>query len=95
METTVQEKEAVKMLTKGNAKKVARELKKDRSAAGIFPNGKNGDFSNPDIELFTEKYGGWWKVARILFIIAKFFTNDKVDQVIDELLKLGDDLFGG
>ncbi|TXI88286.1 MAG: hypothetical protein E6Q37_00460 [Crocinitomicaceae bacterium] len=73
-----------------DVKQMAELIDSDHSIGGIFPNGTNGDFSNADIEKFMNKWCSWWPIARILLTVAKAFTNDKVDKVIDALLKLGD-----
>lgn len=72
-----------------NAKEMAKLIDSDHTVGGIFPNGKNGDFSDPKIEIFKSKWCGWWPVAKILLTIAKIFTGDNADKVIDEILKLG------
>ncbi len=73
-----------------NAKVIGELINSDRTVGGIFMNAGNGDFSNPDVDKFEAKYCAWWPLARILLTIAKVFTGEKTDKVIDELLKLGD-----
>ena len=81
-------------LNLSDAKTLSDLVSADHSVGGIFPNGKNGDFSNPDIEAFKSKYCAWWPIARILFVIGKIFTKDKGDQVMDALIALGDEVCG-
>jgi hypothetical protein len=79
-------------LTFANAKALAQHLESDPTAGGIFPNGKNGNFSNPNIETFEKKWGWWWEVAKDLLSMAKTFTGPKLDLVIDALIMLGEQL---
>jgi hypothetical protein len=50
------------------------------------------DFTHPDIEKFKTKWCPIWPYVRVLLNIAKIFTNDRVDKVIDALLALGDEV---
>lgn len=92
MKLTVNELETLKAnsLSIRNAKDIAEQIDSDHTVGGIFPNAATGDFTNPDIQKFKEKWCGWWPVARILLTLAKIFTGDKADKVIDAILKLGD-----
>jgi hypothetical protein len=81
-------------LNLSDAKTLSDLISNDHSVGGIFPNGANGDFTNPDIEAFKAKYCSWWPIARILFVIGKIFTKEKGDKVIDALISLGDQVCG-
>lgn len=80
---------AANSLSMQNAKAIGMHIDEDHSVGGIFPNGKSGDFSNPDIEKFKNKWCSWWPIAKILLNIAKVFTKEKGDKVLDALLELG------
>lgn len=84
------EKLEASSLNLSGAKTLADFLTIDPTAGGVFPNGNNGIFDNPDIERFKKKYCPWWPVARKLLMLAKIFTNDTIDRVIDALIELGD-----
>lgn len=43
-----------------------------------------------DAEKWAQKFSDWWPVARQLLTIAKVFTNDKTDRVIDAIIRAGD-----
>lgn len=43
-----------------------------------------------DAQKWAEKFIDWWPVSRQLLTIAKIFTNDKTDAVIDAIIKAGD-----
>lgn len=81
----------VNSLSVSNAKSVAEQIENDYTAGGIFPKGSEEDFSNPNMDKFKSKWCSWWKVAKILLTIAKIFTGDKGDKVIDALLSLGNE----
>lgn len=92
MKLSQQELEALKVnsLSIKDAKNMAEQIESDHTVGGLFPQGAVGDFSNPDIAKFKDKWCPWWPIARILLTIAKVFTGDKGDKVIDALMKLGD-----
>ncbi len=73
-----------------NAISLANQITADPTLGGVFPNGDKGDFSKPDTAKFNEKWCKWWKVAKVLLELAKTFTNDKIDKVIDATILLGD-----
>lgn len=77
-------------LSVANAKAIAEQIESDSTVGGIFPHGNSGDFTDPDIEKFKSKWCSWWDVARILLTLAKIFTGENADKVIDAILKLGD-----
>jgi hypothetical protein len=89
-----QELEALKAnsLSLENARVIADQIENDLTVGGIFPNGNNADFTHPDIEKFKTKWCPIWPYVRVLLNIAKLFTNDRVDKVIDALLGLGDEV---
>ena len=89
-----QELEALKAnsLSLENARVIADQIEKDLTVGGIFPNGNTADFTHPDIEKFKAKWCPIWPYVRVLLNIAKIFTNDRVDKVIDALLALGDEV---
>jgi hypothetical protein len=89
-----QELEALKAnsLSLENARVIADQIEKDPTVGGIFPNGNTADFTHPDIEKFKSKWCPIWPYVRVLLNIAKIFTNDRVDKVIDALLALGDEV---
>ena len=91
MKLTAQELDFLKAnsLNMANAKDMAELIKSDVTLGGIFPNAATGDFSNPNTKLFSEKWCAIWDWAKILLRLAKIFTNDKIDKVIDALLALG------
>ena len=74
-----------------DARDISSLIDGDLSVNGIFPNNKEEaeDFTNPDIEKFKDKWCSWWPIAKILLNIAKIFTKERGDKVINELLKLG------
>lgn len=73
-----------------NAKLLAELVESDYTVGGIFPKGAEGDFTNPNHDEFKRKFCPWWKLARILFNIAKIFTKKKGDKALDALILLGD-----
>lgn len=73
-----------------NAKDLAKQIEADATVSGIFPKGAEGDYSNPNIEIFKRKWCSWWPVARLLLPLAKIFTNDEGDKKIDAIIELGD-----
>lgn len=75
-----------------DVKEIALLIESDYTVKGIFPDALDHNFSNPDIEKFKDKWCAWWPVAKILLTIAKVFTKEVGDKVIDALLKLGDEL---
>lgn len=77
-------------LSMAEARLLAKQLNKDRTAGGVFPNGALGDFSNPNVEVFKAKWCKAWPVVKKLLQIAKIFTPDLVDRLIDALIALGD-----
>ncbi len=78
-------------LTLQDAKTVRDFVTEDATVGGIFPNVTDDNLGDPNVERFKEKYCSWWPIARILLSIAKIFTNEKVDKIIDGLLALGDE----
>ena len=74
-----------------DARDISELIDSDLSVNGIFPNNTAAaeDFTNPDIEKFKAKWCSWWPIAKILLQIAKIFTKERGDQVIDEMIKLG------
>lgn len=72
-----------------NARQIGLQLEKDPTASGVFPKGAEEDFSVVDEERFKDKWCTWWKLAKIILKIAKVFTGNKADKVIDNLLKVG------
>jgi hypothetical protein len=79
-------------LSVANAQNMANNITNDMTVGGIFPKANAGDLSNPDTEKFKAKWCSWWPVAKILLKVAKAFTNDKADKVIDALLEVGDNV---
>ncbi len=76
-----------------DAKEIGILIESDLTANGIFPNNSvSEDYSNPDIEKFKSKWCTWWPVAQILLKIAKIFTKERGDKLIDEIIKLGNSL---
>lgn len=73
-----------------NAKLLAELVESDHTVGGIFPQGAAGDFTNPNNDEFKRKFCSWWKLARILFNLAKIFTKEKGDKALDALIILGD-----
>lgn len=94
MALSAQELEMLKAnsLNLHNAKAIGDMINDDMTAGGIFAHGEEEDFSNPDIEAFKNKYCGWWPIARILLNLAKIFTKKKGDRVLNEMIKLGDEV---
>ncbi len=92
MELTKIELETLKAnsLSIRNARDIAKQIESDPTFSGIFPNGKTGDFTNPNEEKFKNKWCGWWPIAKILLTIAKTFTGDNADKAIDAIIGLGD-----
>ncbi len=74
-------------LTISDAKAIADLIKEDRTVGGVFP---KGDLNNPDPAVFKAKWCPWWGVAKLLLEIAKIFTNDTTDKIIDKLIEYGD-----
>lgn len=75
-----------------SARTVATHIESDTTMGGIFPNAQDGNFNNPDIAKFKDKWCDWWPVAKILLKIAKVFTGEKGDKAIDAILKLGNEV---
>lgn len=73
-----------------NAKHFAQMIKSDLTIGGIFPNAYLGDFSEINTEKFQSKFCGFWPLAKKLLSLAKVFTNDKIDTIIDKLIAFGD-----
>ena len=74
-----------------DARDISSLIDGDLSVNGIFPNNteETEDFSNPDVEKFKAKWCSWWPIAKILLHIAKIFTKERGDKVIDEMIELG------
>ncbi|MEN8825793.1 MAG: hypothetical protein ABF273_05500 [Wenyingzhuangia sp.] len=91
MNLTTKEIEILKTnsLSLQNAQAIAIQLEKDPTVGGIFPNALADDFSVVSEEKFKKKYCWWWKLAKILLTLAKVFTGNRGDQVIEQLIKLG------
>ena len=96
MSLTASELEILKAnsLSVANAQSMATQIESDLTVGGIFPNGASGDFTDQNVEKFKAKWCSWWSVAKILLTIAKVFTGPKGDDVIDALLKMGNNLCG-
>jgi hypothetical protein len=94
MVLTKNELETLKMnsLSISNAKDIANQIESDLTVGGIFPNAETGNFENPNIEIFTQKWLWWWLAAKILLKLAKVFTGEKADKVIDKIILLGDSI---
>ena len=80
---------AANSLSIDNAASIGEQIENDLSVGGIFPDGSNGNFDNPNEALFKSKWCSWWPVAKILLTIAKTFTGPAGDKVIDALISLG------
>ncbi|HRI32940.1 MAG TPA: hypothetical protein PLD02_04240 [Saprospiraceae bacterium] len=74
-----------------NAKVLADLISQDPTVGGIFPNGASGDLT-PDEQKFKSKYCKWWNIVEPLLEMAKIFTPDKIDGVINILIELGNRL---
>lgn len=72
-----------------NAMRLARFIEDDFTVGGIFPNADSDDLSTVDERKFSQKWCKWWTVAEVLLKLAKAFTGDKGDKVIDAILELG------
>ncbi|MBK9419193.1 MAG: hypothetical protein IPN62_18410 [Flavobacteriales bacterium] len=70
-----------------DAKAIADLITNDPTVGGVFP---KGDLANPDHAVFKAKWCSWWGVAKVLLQVAKVFTNDAGDKVIDKLIQVGD-----
>lgn len=75
-----------------NAKSIANQIDKDPTVGGLFPNANNGDFTTVNEAKFKSRWCFWWKVAKPLLKLAKIFTGNKVDAIIDNIIKVGDRL---
>ena len=69
------------------AKVFADFIKEDNTVGGIFP---EGNTEKHDEVKFKEKWCKIWFFANPILNIAKLFTDDKVDAIIDALLVIGD-----
>lgn len=72
-----------------NAKSIANQIEKDPTVGGLFPNAESGDFTTVDEVKFKSRWCFWWKVARPLLKLAKIFTGNKGDAIIDSIMKTG------
>ncbi|WP_427874764.1 hypothetical protein [Flavobacterium sp. MMS24-S5] len=92
MKLSAKEKETFteNSLNVSNAIHLANFIEKDLTIGGVFPNGKSGDFKNPDTKKFATKWCSIWAIIKPLCIVAKVFTGDKADAAIDAFIALGD-----
>ena len=67
-------REQIKALGTENLTNYAEEIHGEITADGLLP----------------EKYCAVWKQLRIGLIIAKMFTPDSADKIIDAIIKAGD-----
>lgn len=75
-----------------SAKLIADQISEDSTVGGVFPKADDGNFEQIDLEIFKEKWCSWWPVARILLVVAKIFTGKRVDKIINQILKTGDEV---
>jgi hypothetical protein len=80
------------MLT--DARTMADFLKGDHSVGGIFPRAHEGNFEEVNESLFKIKFCKHWSVIKTVLGVAKIFTPDKVDLIIDRIIEVGDKLCG-
>lgn len=94
MQINQQEMELLKgsMLNLESARIMAERIDSDYTVNGIFPEGATENYSVVNEEKFKKRFCSWWPVARILLILAKNFTNERGDLVIDALIAVGDRL---
>ena len=71
-------REEIRALGTENLTNYVEELNNEIGANGLLP----------------EKYCAVWKQLKIALIIAKMFTPDSVDKIIDEVIKAGDTTCG-
>lgn len=81
-----------------DAKIMADFIEQDNTVGGIFPHGLPGPGEHPetsrDVEAFKRKYDRrWWPVMRVVLKLAKIFTGEQVDRIIDALIALGDEVY--
>lgn len=92
MELTREELEKMAAnITMSDALSMAEILQNDPTAHGAVVLDDDGEPVSINVERFNKKWCSWWFVAKIILKLAKKFTGDRIDRIIDKLLEFGNE----
>jgi hypothetical protein len=77
-----------------DARNLAQDISDGGTLGGVLDYTADAETPAIDPEAFIAKYCAWWPIAKLLFKLAKVFTNPKWDAVLDTLIAFGDEHCG-